>query len=182
MVDSSNCDTGIGSTGSGRPGHRPAARRRVGVACLTVGLLAAAAVGLAPGRTTGTPAAHQGSRVTALTAEEAVVDPGATPTPAAPVHSRLSPTTTTAPVTTPATTMPVTTTTPAAATPATTTPVAATPATTTPAAATPAAATPATTTPVTTGPTVASLVAEVEAAGIDPGYDWSWSSGDTATE
>ena len=33
-----------------------------------------------------------------------------------------------------------------------------------------------------TVPSTASLVAEVEAAGIDPGPDWNWSNGDTATE
>jgi hypothetical protein len=32
-----------------------------------------------------------------------------------------------------------------------------------------------------TGPSVATLVAEVEAGGIDPGPAWSWSMGDTAT-
>jgi hypothetical protein len=35
--------------------------------------------------------------------------------------------------------------------------------------------------PVSTVPSVATLVAEVEAAGIDPGSNWSWSMGDTAT-
>jgi hypothetical protein len=30
-------------------------------------------------------------------------------------------------------------------------------------------------------PSIATLVAEVEAAGIDPGSNWSWSVGDTAT-
>jgi hypothetical protein len=35
--------------------------------------------------------------------------------------------------------------------------------------------------PVAVAPPVATLVAEVEAAGIDPGSNWSWSMGDTAT-
>ena len=57
-------------------------------------------------------------------------------------------------------------------------PTTATPATTTPA--------PATTTPVAAGqsvvvPSVASMVAQVEAAGIVPGPSWSWSMGDPST-
>lgn len=35
--------------------------------------------------------------------------------------------------------------------------------------------------PTPTEPSVAALVGEVEAAGIDPGSNWSWSMGDTAT-
>ena len=35
--------------------------------------------------------------------------------------------------------------------------------------------------PAVAGPSVAELVAEVEAAGIDPGSNWSWSMGDSAT-
>jgi hypothetical protein len=35
--------------------------------------------------------------------------------------------------------------------------------------------------PAPTEPSVAALVGEVEAAGIDPGSNWSWSMGDTAT-
>jgi hypothetical protein len=35
--------------------------------------------------------------------------------------------------------------------------------------------------PAPTEPSVAALVGEVEAAGIDPGPNWSWSMGDTAT-
>jgi S-DNA-T family DNA segregation ATPase FtsK/SpoIIIE len=71
---------------------------------------------------------------------------------------------------------------------------AATTATTTPKAAPTAAATTATTTPtaapvpavtapaVVALPSVATLVAEVESAGVDPGPGWSWSTGDTAVE
>jgi hypothetical protein len=33
-----------------------------------------------------------------------------------------------------------------------------------------------------TGPSVVTLVAEAEAAGVDPGPSWSWSMGDTATQ
>ncbi len=42
--------------------------------------------------------------------------------------------------------------------------------------------TPLVTTPVVTTPSVAALVAQVEAAGIEPGPRWSWSMGNTATE
>jgi hypothetical protein len=35
--------------------------------------------------------------------------------------------------------------------------------------------------PVAVEPSIATLVAEVEAAGIEPGSNWSWSMGDTAT-
>jgi len=35
--------------------------------------------------------------------------------------------------------------------------------------------------PVAVAPPIATLVAEVEAAGIEPGSNWSWSTGDTAT-
>ena len=56
----------------------------------------------------------------------------------------------------------------------------------------PAASTPTPTTPTPTSvatttvatliePSIATLVAEVEAAGIEPGSNWSWSMGDTAT-
>jgi hypothetical protein len=67
---------------------------------------------------------------------------------------------------------PSTSTTPTASTPATTT---TTPTTTTP--------TSVDTTTVATPlePSIAALVAEAEAAGIEPGSNWSWSMGDTAT-
>jgi len=35
--------------------------------------------------------------------------------------------------------------------------------------------------PIVSGPSVAELVAEVEATGVDPGSNWTWSMGDTAT-
>jgi hypothetical protein len=35
--------------------------------------------------------------------------------------------------------------------------------------------------PLVTQPSVATLVAEVEAAGIEPGSNWTWTMGDTAT-
>jgi hypothetical protein len=71
----------------------------------------------------------------------------------------------------PAPATPATTTTQAAATPPPTTP---TTLATVPAPASPAVAPAA-------GPAIATLVAQVEASGIDPGSNWSWSMGDTAT-
>jgi len=77
-------------------------------------------------------------------------------------------TTTTAPVVAPV----VTTTTTSAVTPPVTTPPAPVPA---PAPVVVVVAAP------STGPSVAALVSEVEASGIEPGSNWSWSMGDTAT-
>jgi hypothetical protein len=67
--------------------------------------------------------------------------------------------------------------------PATTTPAKTAPVTTTPVTATPVTATPvkAVVVSLPSEPSVATLVAEVEAAGIAPGANWSWSMGDTAT-
>jgi hypothetical protein len=79
--------------------------------------------------------------------------PAATTTTAAPTPTAAVTTPTTPPTTTPV--VPVTTAAPA-----------------------PAPAPTVTTTPV---PSVASLVAEVEAGGIDPGPTWTWTMGDTAT-
>jgi hypothetical protein len=66
-----------------------------------------------------------------------------------------------------------------AATPTTLPPVVAPVAVTVPVAAT--ATVPVAAPPVPVAPTIATLVAEVEAAGIEPGSNWSWSVGDTAT-
>jgi hypothetical protein len=91
-------------------------------------------------------------------------------------------TTTTTPVVSPVVTTPSTS---VVATPATTTPATTTPATATPVApAIPVAPAPAVVVAapvVTAAPSVAAWVSEVEASGIDPGSNWSWSMGDTAT-
>jgi hypothetical protein len=93
-----------------------------------------------------------------------------------------------APTATAATTTPGSTTTSPSTTTPTTTPAPTVPAGTAPGSAPPAAAAlpdtasppPAPTAP-TAGPPVASLVAEVEAAGVEPGPDWTWTMGDTET-
>jgi hypothetical protein len=78
------------------------------------------------------------------------------------------------------TTTPTTTPTPAAVVPAATPPTIASPSAVTPIVA--AAPTTTTTAPANAGPSIASLVAEAEASGINPGPTWTWSIGDPSTD
>jgi hypothetical protein len=98
---------------------------------------------------------HKGERAAAHPAET-------TPT----LEPTVATTTTTTVATPPVTALPVATAAPAAA-PAVVPAV--------------AAAVPPAVAPVTSEPAIAALVAEVEASGIEPGSNWSWSIGDTAT-
>jgi hypothetical protein len=88
----------------------------------------------------------------------------------APAQSHQAATTTTSVVTPVVTPPPAVVTTPVTTPPTTITPVTAAPAPVVVVAA-----------PSVAAPSVAALVSEVEASGIDPGSNWSWSMGDTAT-
>jgi hypothetical protein len=146
---------------------------RRGNLALAIGILAAAAA-----LTLGLPSGTQSVRASTLPATRAgtahVLDPEkahrSMGTTAKAQAAHPAPTPTTSPVTA---TTPLTTPT-AAASPPLVAPAAAVPA--------PVAAPIAAVNPPTTVSSVASLVAEVVASGIDPGSNWTWSMGDTASQ
>jgi hypothetical protein len=143
--------------------------RRILLASLVAVLAVTAALGLDQlGRGS---ALAQGPTARAATTHQTHRPPsaghGATAAPGSALLSTPAPTTTTATTVAPVVATP-------APTPAPTPTPAAVPV------ATPAAAPVPASLPYT-GPSVATLVAEVEAGGIDPGPTWSWSMGDTST-
>jgi hypothetical protein len=151
----------IGTDWSPTPGRGPS-RPRINVVLLVV-IFAAASAALPLGMPAGgqsvrgsTPAASAAGTVHVIDQER--------------VHHRVTTTPTTAPGTPPSTST------------TTTAPIATAPALATGPAATAPTARAAAVTPQPIGPSVAALVAEVEAAGVDPGANWHWSIANTATQ
>jgi hypothetical protein len=177
-LDSSNRGRSDGRTGSGPSPSRGRLRtwRHVPVVTLVIGLAVLAACMFGP--TGSVQSAVDSHPAAALTDSTGVIDAQrlhqpviANPAPSPATVPTTAPKTESLPMTVAPTPTPTPTPTPAAVAPS--------------AAATPAVAiTPPTpsSVPADTEPPIATLVAQVEASGIDPGPTWTWSIGDTSAK